>query len=428
MLRVPIFMARPQMTLAVPIRHPKRFDTLLLNKGAKIDEHAIEHLREIGIRDLWIEIPELGFLAGYVSPAMQASCVATASALDNVFGVVRTEAIGKIDFFPVRRAVSDLLESITSNPMAALYISDLGMDDEALQHAGNVCFLSLLMGLKLEGYLVHQRARLKTTIARDVTPLGMGALLHDIGMQKLSPPVVQRWRRDFDETDVEWQRHVALGYEIVRGEIEPSAAAVVLHHHQKFDGTGFPGEIVPGRKPRSPAGSKIHIFPRIAAVADLFDRLRWQKAIRIPGEPRRPAMPIVRVIKELRSGVLSRAIDPVILKALVHVVPAYGPGTVVTLSNGIDGVVTDWSPDDPCRPQVESLGDLSRGWNSRPHAERFDLRLRRDLTVISAEGFDVSGDNFEIAYPGEFDLGLFFKSLTNAAVDVSPPTSGDKAA
>ena len=425
MLRVPIYMARPNMTLAVPIRHPKRIDTLLLNKGAKIDGPAIEHLREIGIRELWIEIPELGFLAGYVSPAVQASCAATATALDGVFSTVRTEAMGKIDFFPVRRAVSDLLESITSNPMAALYISELGMDDEALQHAGNVCFLSLLMGLKLEGYLIHQRARLSPSLAREVTPLGMGALLHDIGMQKLAAPIVQRWRKDFDETDVEWQRHVALGYEIVRGEIEPSAAAVVLHHHQKFDGTGFPCEREFARKLRAPAGSKIHIFPRIAAVADLFDRLRWQKAVRIPGEPRRPAMPIVRVLNELRSGAFARAIDPVILKALVHVVPAYGPGTVVTLSNGVEGVVTDWTPDDPCRPQVESLGDLSRGWNSRPNVERFDLRLRRDLTVISAEGFDVSNDNFEIAYPGEFDLGLFFKSLVNAAV---PLPASDKAA
>lgn len=421
-------MARPQMTLAVPIRHPKRLDTLLLNKGAKIDEYAIEHLREIGIHDLWIEIPELGFLAGYVNPAMQASCVATASALDDVFSVVRSDASGKIDFFPVRRAVSDLLESITSNPMAALYISDLGMDDETLQHAGNVCFLSLLMGLKLEGYLVHQRARLSPALAREVTPLGMGALLHDIGMQKLSPPVVQRWRQTFDETDPEWQRHVALGYEMVRGEIEPSAAAVVLHHHQKFDGTGFPGECEVGRRMRSPAGSKIHIFPRIAAVADLFDRLRWQKAIRVPGQARKPAMPIVRALNELRSGAFARGIDPVILKALVHVVPAYGPGTVVTLSNGIDGVVTDWSPEDPCRPLVESLGDLSRGWRSRPNAERFDLQLRRDLTVVSAEGFDVRNDNFEIAYPGEFDLGLFFKSLTNAATKAPAAKEEDRAA
>ena len=123
------------MRLAVPIRHPKRLDTLLLNKGAEIDQHSIDHLREIGIRDMWIEIPDLSFLAGYVSPTMQASCAATATALSGVFDTVRTEATGKIDFYPVRRAVTDLLESITSNPMAALFISDLGMDNEALRHA-----------------------------------------------------------------------------------------------------------------------------------------------------------------------------------------------------------------------------------------------------------------------------------------------------
>ena len=421
-------MARPQMILAVPIRHPKRLDTLLLNKGAKIDQHAITHLREIGIRDLWIEVPELGFLAGYVSPVMQASCAATATALSGVFDSVRAEATGKIDFYPVRRAVSDLLESISSNPMAALFISDLGMDDEGLRHAGNVCFLSLLMGLKLEGYLVHQRARLRPALAREVTPLGMGALLHDIGMQKLSPAVVERWRQNFDETDLEWQRHVALGYEIVRGEIEPSAAAVVLHHHQKFDGSGFPGKLDSVRRSKSPAGAKIHIFPRIAAVADLFDRMRWQKALRTQGEPHRPAMPIVRVLKELRTGAFARAIDPVILKALVHVVPAYAPGSVVTLSNGATGVVVDWSPEDPCRPNVEALGDFSRGWDTHSNAERFDLRFRRDLMVTSAEGFDVRDDNFEIAYHDEFNLGMFFKSLTNAAVPLPPPGTGTKAA
>jgi hypothetical protein len=243
-------------------------------------------------------------------------------------------------------------------------------------------------------------------------------------MLKLSPVVVDRWRSTFDESDSEWRAHSLLGYQMVRGEIEPSAAAAVLHHHQRFDGTGFPGKMDASRKVRPPAGSKIHIFPRIVAVADLFDRLRWQKGAALNPGLLRPAMPTVRALKELRSGVYSRWIDPVVFRALVHVVPPYAPGSLVTLSNGATGVVADWTPHQPCRPIVDCIGDISQNWRRPSTPVRYDLTRRKDLSVVAAEGFDVAADNFEPSYPQEFDLSLFFKALSNAAVD--HPEAGGK--
>lgn len=420
-------MARPGMVLAMPIRHPRIPDALLLNAGAAVDEPAIQHLREIGIPEMWIRVPELEYLSGFVSTAMQASCAQAAAALSGVFEYVRKDLGGRVDFYPVRRAVCDLLEEIVATPTAALYINDVILDDQALRHAGNVAFLSLLLGLKLEGYLTHQRARLSPNQARDITPLGIGALLHDIGMQKLSPPIVDRWLQNFDESDPEWRSHTLLGYQMVQGEIEPSAAATVLHHHQRFDGTGFPAKVDLGRKARAPAGSKIHVFPRIVAAADLFDRLRWQATVRQPNQPLTPAMPVVRVLNEMRSGAYSRRIDPVVFRALVHVVPPYPPGSLVTLSNGMTGVVAEWSANHPCRPIVDCMGDISQNWRKPGKPVRFDLAREKELFVCSAEGFDVSKDNFEPHYPQEFDLALFFKALHNAAVD-HPEGGGKNAA
>jgi HD-GYP domain-containing protein (c-di-GMP phosphodiesterase class II) len=276
--------------------------------------------------------------------------------------------------------------------------------------AGQGCFLSLLLGLKLETYLMLSRSRLGV-VARDVSNLGMGALLRDIGMLHVPPEARWKWRLCSDEVDPAWRDHVTIGYDAVRGTIEPSAAAAVLHHHQHFDGSGFPMRTTISGDDEPLRGTDIHIFARIIAAADTFERMRFPPAQ--SGAEGQPApVPVVRVLHQLVRGPESAWLDPLVIKGLVSVAPPFPPGSIVTLSNGLRCAVTSWNPRDPCRPEVAVLDrvalDPARFEEPR---ERIDLGEAEHLYVVEAEGQHVAGDLFWPQTPDEFDLGKAQSSL-----------------
>lgn len=418
MLRVPVTQARPGMVLAMPILHPRCPEVVLLREGVALDAMCIERLQEIKPPDLWIKFPSLEFLAEYVSPHVFRACAQITHRIGHAFDAVSRDSGAKLDYHSYRRAVGDLLERLSEEPKAGLFIKEIADNGvPALRHASNVCLLSVLMGLKLEFYLLQQRAKLSVAAARDVSNLGVGAMLADVGMTRLDPAALARWNTTHDEADPDFRRHAHIGFGMVQGEIEPSAAAVVLNHHQRTDGSGFPDRLLPSGAESTPAGDDIHVFARIVAVADVFDRLRHGSDAPGPHAGEIPPMPTVRALKLMLSPAWSRKLDPVVCKALLAVAPAYAPGTIVTLSNNVRGVVIDWSPADPCRPTVEAIPPMEkpRDWERPTRGEVFHLTSRRDLTITEAEGHDVTHDNFYPSKPSDFDLNPLRKSSINAA-------------
>lgn len=412
MLRVPIEQAKPGMTLALPLAHPRRQDTVLLKPGMELDERTIARLVEIRIKDLWIRYPGIEFIADYISPELVESEAALTGQIAGALDAVAEGAHARLDYGSYRAAITSLLARLASSQKAAIFIQEMVNNDEpALRHSSSVCLMSIMMGLKLEDYLIAERSRLGAVNAKDVSSLGVGAMLHDIGMLRLAPEVVARWNTTLDESDPAWRQHVLIGFDLVKDAVGPAAAASVLHHHQKFDGSGFPARVRAGI-PEPCSGSDIHVFARIIAAADLFDRLRHP-----PGAPAgAPPVPAVRALRRMQERPCCGWIDPMVFKALLAVVPAYAPGTQVKLSNGVSGVVVEWFPDDPCRPTVQTIGDPTRDFAGPAiQGERYILRKLAGVRVVMAEGQDVSADNFYPSTPGQFDLRLAGKALFNAA-------------
>lgn len=433
------------MRLALPVEHPDQPGHVLLRPGFELDAPALVRLSELRVATLWIRYPGLDELMKYVSPAVHEQLQGMTRVVGSLIDAVSADSSAALDFTPYAHAVRGTLALLMRDSASQLLVHEAVSRDRALgQHSTAVCFLSLLMGLKLEAYLVEQRRKLHPTRARSVESLGVGALLHDIGVLRLPPAVVERYRRTGDESDPEWQSHVRLGYELVRGKIEPTAAAAILQHHQRYDGKGYPTVPLRHDKPRGLIGEEIHVFARVISVADLFDRLRHGPAsATITGagtaavggptaaatrDESPPALqPTVRVLNLLLQAARRREIDPVVFKALVHVAPPYPPGTLVTLNTDQTAVVTGFDPLEPCRPMVRCLrgpGDLGAILN-RPDptamlprtadtaladpdmlGERLDLRTRYDLAVVRAEGQGVMNDNFSAQDPTEFDLRL----------------------
>jgi HD-GYP domain-containing protein (c-di-GMP phosphodiesterase class II) len=388
------------MKLAAVVDHPRNPGMFLLRPGVVLGEYEIMRLREIECEEVWIEYPGLDFVREHVCPEVFLERGKVAQQVGNAFRAALRGSRARLDWPAYRDSVSSLLDRLTATRAASVFVQQTSrLDPPMLAHAVNVCHLSLLMGLRLDFYLVHERARIPASAAKNAVNLGLGAMVHDLGMLDLDAETLARWNQSQDETDPAFQQHVLHGYNRVRGQIDPSAAAVVLHHHQKFDGTGYPLVQSGQADPRQAAGHDIHVFARIATVADLFDRLRYP-----PGMNGRVArMSTVRALNLLRSGPMAAWIDPVCYRALLACVPAFTPGTMVVLSDGRRAVITGWNPEHPCQPTVEIL-NLACMADEYEQRERLDLRQTPDIKVVWADGFDVSEDLFFPATPGEFAL------------------------
>lgn len=409
MLKVTIHSAKVGMELALPVFHPTLPGHTLLRPGFTLDELALSRLRELRIRDLWVRVPQLETLVGFFNAEVVEEQAHLARLMGTAFDQFREPMFGEVDFRQYAVSIKTIVEKLSRQPQAAILVGDVvGAERPFVMHAMATCFVSLLMGIRLESYLIEQRRRLQPSRARAIENLGIGALLADIGMLKLPHAVVERWKQSGDESDPAFREHVKLGFQQLRGKVEPTAAAAVLQHHQRYDGFGWPaartlpGAVRPGT-PTGLMGDQIHVFARIIAVADRYDRLRNPPLADGREEARQPS---VRCLSTLLREARRRVIDPVVYKALVNVVPAYAPGTIVELNDTRAAVVAEFDPMHPCRPLVRTilLRDGKLRIDDNAFGEWIDLKKRRDLWVARAEDSDVSTDNFEAEHESEFDL------------------------
>ena len=138
--------------------------------------------------------------------------------------------------------------------------------------------------------------------------LTSGALLHDVGKIGIPDRILQKSGRLTEDEYAEIKRHPMLGVSIlIPVEELASALPVVKHHHERFDGKGYPDGL---------RGEDIPLIARIVSVADAFDSMVRARPYGY-GISRKAALGEI----EENSGT---QFDPRIVRALLEVV--YAPG------------------------------------------------------------------------------------------------------
>jgi response regulator RpfG family c-di-GMP phosphodiesterase len=100
-----------------------------------------------------------------------------------------------------------------------------------------------------------------------ITVLRFASPMHDLGKMSIPDSVLNKQGPLTAEEFKLMQAHTTVGYEMLRHsgrELLQAAAIVALHHHEKYDGSGYPQGL---------SGEEIHVYGRITAVADVFDAL-----------------------------------------------------------------------------------------------------------------------------------------------------------
>jgi putative nucleotidyltransferase with HDIG domain len=139
-------------------------------------------------------------------------------------------------------------------------------------HSDRVAQYSLLIGKKM-GLSEEEQNKLL-----------IGGLFHDIGKIGVPDTILRKTERLTDEEYSEIKNHPSIGAHILApATIFQDVIPIVKHHHEKYDGRGYPAQL---------KGEDIPLYARIAAVADTFDAMTSKR-------PYRDALPVETVIAEV---------------------------------------------------------------------------------------------------------------------------------
>ncbi|MEO8742104.1 MAG: HD domain-containing phosphohydrolase, partial [Lysobacteraceae bacterium] len=138
----------------------------------------------------------------------------------------------------------------------------------------------------------------------DVRMVELAAPLHDLGKIAIPDSILLKRGPLTEEETAVMRRHPQIGHELLSDSANRfilTSAVIALHHHERFDGTGYPGGL---------AGESIPIYARIVAVADVLDAL-------LSPRPYKEAWELSRALDYLREQ-RGQHFDPVCVDALLH--------------------------------------------------------------------------------------------------------------
>lgn len=187
--------------------------------------------------------------------------------------------------------IRPLLGDEDMDAMEALAAAADAKESHTKGHSASVTNLSLALGQEL-GLSAEELSNLRTA-----------ALLHDLGRIGTPEEILQK-REPL--CDAEWkiiENQPKLGSRIIKRFQQMEAVIPgVKHHHERYDGTGYPSGLV---------GKNIPLLARIIAIADAYDAMTTSR-------PYRDAMSHEAAIEELRTGA-STQFDPDLVNVFIKV-------------------------------------------------------------------------------------------------------------
>ena len=342
---------------------------ILLREGADLNEAKKARLEKLGYNSVYItDMLSTEPLEDMVSPEVRIDSIKNVRRVFDSFKIYldrlnrpsasNMKEAKRIEYESVATISSsalDIVEDLLGRKKNVINIVDIKNTDGYLyQHSVNVAVLAVTFGMKI-GYNLNQ-----------LKNLAIGGMLHDIGYNFLDYASINNDSALNEQTRKLIEEHPTKGYEYLKENIDINAhiRQMVYQHHEWLNGSGYPLGL---------KGDEISEYAKVIAIVDMYDALTSDRPFRKALDP-----------QEANERMLAASIeqlDPELVKKFVKIIIPYPVGTVVKLTNGEIGVVTEIDIDYPLRPKVKVVKQISR----KVELYTRDLMIEHNILITSVQ-------------------------------------------
>jgi HD-GYP domain-containing protein (c-di-GMP phosphodiesterase class II) len=241
--------------------------------------------------------------------------------------------------------------------------------------------------------MVGKRLGMSRELLKD---LALGCLLHDIGKQYIDERILNKPGK-LDAAEFEqMMEHPMLGFQLVRQMPiqSPRPAHIVLQHHERQDGNGYPNKLFGTNKILRTDHERfdrrrITLMAEVAAIADVYSALASDR-------PYRAALPADRIFSIMREEA-GQHLNGEIMRAFLTFVQHFPIGAQVRVVGGkYDGhlgIVASVSGSAPTRPSVRLLFDAT----GRRLGDGLEIDMRHQPSTVDLHPLPDTGNALDVA-------------------------------
>jgi putative nucleotidyltransferase with HDIG domain len=259
---------------------------------------------------------------------------------------------GDVDYLDLRFNLLGVMEHFMGKHQDLLSLVDMKKADVAtFSHLLNVSVLSMFLASKLK-------------FAREeVLDVGIAALYHDIGKLAVDRKLIKKKGKLEESEFVQVKEHPYIGAQILydyREGLGSLPMIVAFEHHVRYDLSGYPKLAYP-RRP--------HIASLIVTIADVYDALAQKRSYKKDYPPDR----IYAIMTEDKG----KTFDPQLLDRFFEIVGVWPVGSIVALTDGRVGLVTEVNEKAIRKPKVRIISEPEK-------AVEIDLASEETLAIEKA--------------------------------------------
>jgi len=236
--------------------------------------------------------------------------------------------------------VDEIASSIVRNPGALISLVRIKeADNYTYMHSVAVCAMMVALAKQLGWDEDRTRSA------------GLAGLLHDLGKAVTPPEILKKPAKLTDAEFGIMKGHSAEGYKLLLSGAsnDPMVMDVCLHHHERMDGLGYPDRL---------QGEQISLAARMGAVCDVYDAITSNRRYKLGWDPSES----LRQMAQWVNG----HFDPKVFQAFVKSMGIYPVGSLVRLSSGRIGVVTEQTDRSLIMPIVKVFFSIESNMRIEP--------------------------------------------------------------